>query len=85
MLKVYEREGITPIAIITVLTTIILLKDIPVIFYFSGTHEDYHLPTDTVEKINYPLLTKRAQFIFHTLWELANREDRIKLNSNKST
>ena len=58
-------------------------NDIPVIFYFSGTHEDYHLPTDTVEKINYPLLTKRARFIFHTLWELANREDRIKLNSSK--
>ena len=58
-------------------------NDIPVIFYFSGTHEDYHLPTDTVEKINYPLLTKRARFIFHTLWELANRKDRIKLNSSK--
>ena len=58
-------------------------NDIPVIFYFSGTHDDYHLPTDTVEKINYPLLTKRARFIFYTLWELANREDRIRLNSNK--
>ena len=58
-------------------------NDIPVIFYFSGTHEDYHLPTDTVEKINYPLLTKRARFIFYTLWELANMEDRIRLNSKK--
>ena len=58
-------------------------NDIPVIFYFSGTHDDYHLPTDTVEKINYTLLTKRARFIFHTLWELANREDRIRLNSKK--
>lgn len=58
-------------------------NDIPVIFYFSGTHEDYHLPTDTVEKINFPLLTKRARFIFYTLWELANREERIRLNSNK--
>ena len=58
-------------------------NDIPVIFYFSGTHDDYHLPTDTVEKINYPLLAKRARFIFHTLWELANREDRIRVNSNK--
>lgn len=58
-------------------------NDIPVIFYFSGTHEDYHLPTDTVDKINYPLLTKRARFIFHTLWELANMEDRIRLNSKK--
>lgn len=29
---------------------------IPVIFYFSGLHDDYHKPTDTVEKIRYELL-----------------------------
>ena len=58
-------------------------NDIPVIFYFSGTHEDYHLPTDTVEKINYPMLTKRARYIFYTLWELANMKNRIRLNSKK--
>ncbi len=58
-------------------------NDIPVIFYFSGTHDDYHLPTDTVEKINYPLLTKRARYIFHTLWELANMDDQIRHNSKK--
>ncbi|MBV7440255.1 M28 family peptidase [Weeksellaceae bacterium TAE3-ERU29] len=45
---------------------------IPVIFYFNGTHEDYHQPTDTPDKINYELLTKRTQFIFATAWELAN-------------
>ena len=58
-------------------------NDIPVIFYFSGTHDDYHLPTDTVEKINYPLLTKRARYIFHTVWELANMDDQIRHNSKK--
>ena len=58
-------------------------NNIPVIFYFSGTHEDYHLPTDTVEKINYPMLTKRARYIFYTLWELANMKNRIRLNSKK--
>jgi hypothetical protein len=29
------------------------LKKVPVIFLFSGTHMDYHRPTDTAEKINY--------------------------------
>ena len=53
---------------------------IPVIFYFSGTHEDYHQPTDTVEKIQYDLLELRARLIFHTAWELANRDDRIKID-----
>lgn len=51
--------------------------NIPVIFYFNGVHEDYHQPTDTADKINLELLTKRAQLIFFTAWELANREDRI--------
>lgn len=55
-------------------------NNIPVIFYFNGTHEDYHQPGDTPDKINYPLLKKRTQLIFYTLWELAFREERIKLN-----
>lgn len=54
--------------------------NIPVIFYFNGTHEDYHQPSDTADKINYTALTKRTKFIFNTLWELANREARIKVD-----
>ncbi len=52
-------------------------NNIPVIFYFNGTHEDYHKPTDTADKIEYELLAKRAQLIFQTAWEVANREGRI--------
>lgn len=55
-------------------------KGIPVIFYFSGLHEDYHKPTDTPEKIHYPKMTKIAQLIFLTAWEIANRDERIKLD-----
>ena len=54
-------------------------KNIPVIFYFNGTHEDYHKPTDTANKINYPILEKRIKLIFYTAWELANRKNRIQL------
>ena len=49
---------------------------IPVIFYFNGTHEDYHKPTDTVEKINFEKMEKVGRLIFHTAWELANQEKR---------
>ena len=52
-------------------------NNIPVIFYFNGTHADYHKPTDTVEKIRFDLLAQRAQLVFYTAWELANREQRI--------
>jgi Zn-dependent M28 family amino/carboxypeptidase len=51
--------------------------NIPIIFYFNGVHKDYHKPTDTPDKINIELLTRRARLIFYTAWELANRENRI--------
>ena len=54
-------------------------NNIPAIFYFNGTHKDYHAPTDTVEKINYALLEKRTRLIFHTAWEIVNREERLTL------
>lgn len=50
--------------------------DIPIIFYFNGVHEDYHRPTDTPDKINYELLSKRAKLVFLTAWEVANRDER---------
>jgi Zn-dependent M28 family amino/carboxypeptidase len=53
--------------------------NIPVIFYFNGTHEDYHKPTDTPDKIEYKLMEKRTKLIFYTAWELANNEDRISI------
>ena len=51
-------------------------KGIPIIFYFSGVHDDYHMPGDDPEKIEYDLLAKRAKLAFATAWELANRENR---------
>ncbi len=56
-------------------------KNIPVIFYFSGIHEDYHKPTDTVEKIDFPKVEKITRLIFFTAWDLANREKRPALDS----
>ena len=51
--------------------------NIPVAFFFDGIHEDYHKPTDTPDKIDYELLTKRTKLVFTTAWELANRPERI--------
>ncbi len=49
---------------------------VPIIFYFNGVHADYHQLSDEVSKINFPLLAKRAQLVFYTGWELANRDKR---------
>ncbi|MEN0048873.1 MAG: M28 family peptidase [Bacteroidota bacterium] len=55
-------------------------KGIPAIFYFNGTHEDYHRPSDTIEKINFEKMEKIGQLVFYTAWELANRDKRIEVN-----
>ncbi|MFX0557116.1 M28 family peptidase [Maribacter sp. CXY002] len=55
-------------------------NNIPIIFYFNGTHADYHRPTDTPDKINYDLLQNRSRLIFHTAWEVANRNEKIKVD-----
>ena len=59
-------------------------KNIPIIFYFDGIHEDYHLPSDEVDKIEFDLLTVRAKCIFFTAWEIANREERIRPDIQKT-
>lgn len=58
-------------------------NNIPVIFYFNGTHADYHRPSDTPDKINYDLLENRARLVFHTAWELANREKTVEVDADK--
>jgi aminopeptidase YwaD len=38
-------------------------KQIPVLFLFTGTHLDYHKPSDTFEKINFPGLTRLTYYV----------------------
>lgn len=58
--------------------------NIPVIFFFNGVHDDYHQPTDTVDKIEFDLMEKRAKLIFHTAWDLANREHRTPVDGTNT-
>ena len=58
--------------------------NIPVIFFFNGVHDDYHKPTDTVDKIEFDLMEKRAKLIFHTAWDLANRENRTPVDGTNN-
>ena len=50
---------------------------IPIIFYFNGTHADYHRPTDTVNKISFDVLRDRARLVFYTAWRLVNQDERV--------
>jgi Zn-dependent M28 family amino/carboxypeptidase len=51
---------------------------VPAIFYFNGTHADYHKSTDTVDKINFDLMAKRVKLVYYTAWDMANRNETIK-------
>jgi Zn-dependent M28 family amino/carboxypeptidase len=55
-------------------------KGIPIIFYFDGVHEDYHQPGDSPDKIDYQKMEKVTQTIYMTLWEVANRSVRPKVD-----
>lgn len=55
-------------------------QNIPVVFFFNGVHKDYHQTSDTADKIDYNLLTKRTKLIFYTVWEVANRDERLKVD-----
>lgn len=53
---------------------------VPAIFFFNGIHADYHMASDTPDKIEYDALAKRAQLAFTLAWEIANRPEKIKVD-----
>jgi Zn-dependent M28 family amino/carboxypeptidase len=55
-------------------------KGIPIVFFFDGVHEDYHRPGDSVDKIDFQKMEKVARTIYMTLWEVANRSTRLKID-----
>jgi aminopeptidase YwaD len=46
------------------------MKDIPVIFFFTGMHEDYHRPGDTPDKVNYEGAREILDFSFGMIAQL---------------
>ena len=55
-------------------------KGIPIIFFFDGVHEDYHQPGDSADKIDYQKMEKITRTVYMTLWEVANRATRVKVD-----
>ena len=50
---------------------------IPVIFYFTGVHRDYHRTTDDVDKIDFEKMERIDRMIFATGWRVANLDHRL--------
>jgi Zn-dependent M28 family amino/carboxypeptidase len=51
-------------------------KQVPVLFFFTGTHEDYHKPSDTAEKINYEGEARVVAFVADIVRALDRRDQR---------
>lgn len=51
-------------------------KDIPVLFLFTGLHDDYHKPSDTWEKLNYKGLTKVVKFSESIIRSVGGKEEK---------
>jgi Zn-dependent M28 family amino/carboxypeptidase len=50
---------------------------IPVIFYFTGVHRDYHKPTDDVDKIDFQKMERITRMIFATGYRVVNLDHRL--------
>jgi hypothetical protein len=59
-------------------------KDIPVLFFFTGTHMDYHKPSDDADKINYTGQWQIVQYIYGLL-EKINDRSKLPFSKTKET
>jgi Zn-dependent M28 family amino/carboxypeptidase len=56
-------------------------KGIPIIFYTTGLHRDYHYLTDEVEKIEFDKMARITRLVYETGWKIANL-DHLPLRDN---
>lgn len=49
-------------------------RDIPIIWYHTNGHPDYHMPSDHVEKINWDKIVDITKASFLNMWNLANEK-----------
>jgi hypothetical protein len=55
-------------------------KGIPIIFYFSGLHADYHQPSDSIEKIDFTKMERVTRTIYATALALGDSPSRPKVD-----
>jgi Zn-dependent M28 family amino/carboxypeptidase len=54
--------------------------NVPAVMYSTNLHDDYHTPRDNPKNIDYPKLTRMAQWMYVTGWLVANAPERPKLD-----
>jgi Zn-dependent M28 family amino/carboxypeptidase len=61
------------------------LKNIPVLFFFTGTHSDYHKPSDDEDKINYYGVSNIVNYVFRMGNDISNQENTLFTKTKNST
>ncbi|MBO6584726.1 MAG: M28 family peptidase [Gracilimonas sp.] len=56
---------------------------VPFVFFFNGTHEDYHRPQDHIEKITFEPYLKRTKLVYNLTALLANSPDRPQVDNQE--
>jgi hypothetical protein len=59
-----------------------ILHDVPALWFFTGFHPDYHHVTDTVDRIDFPKMTKIVRLSYLTLFAIADEEQTPKFIAN---
>ncbi|MEP7278264.1 MAG: M28 family peptidase [Bacteroidota bacterium] len=75
----YDSSGIGPSD-----HTSFYLKNIPVLFFFTGVHHDYHRPTDDSDKINYTGEFRIVKYIYKII-ETANKQGKLTFSKTRET
>lgn len=57
--------------------------EVPFVFFFTGLHEDYHQPGDTVDKIDFEKLSRITKLIYTTTVKTANAETRPAVDNDE--
>lgn len=57
--------------------------EVPFVFFFTGVHEDYHRPGDTVDKVDFPKLTRTARLIYSSTLQVANYDSRPEVDNQQ--
>ena len=68
----WDPQGVAPTD-----STSFFRKGLPVLFFFTGLHEDYHKPSDDVERINFDDMTRICRLVRDVAIEIGDREDRL--------
>jgi aminopeptidase YwaD len=75
----YDSSGVGPSD-----HTSFYTRDIPVLFFFTGIHSDYHKPTDNYDKINYTGELQVLKYIYGVV-EYANTKGKLAFSKTRDT